>query len=57
MTTKKTTFLFPIFYKICKNNSFMENLSYDLGEEIISKLKELILVLERIIEDKNGKKC
>ncbi|MFA5953326.1 MAG: hypothetical protein WC812_01915 [Candidatus Pacearchaeota archaeon] len=33
-----------------------EKVSEDLGEEIISKLKELILILEKRI-NKNGNEC
>ena len=32
-------------------------LSYDIGEEIISKLKELNLILEKIMGERHGKKC
>ena len=32
--------------------------SQDIGEEIISKLKEINLILEKLMEEKrNGKKC
>ncbi|MFH0711547.1 MAG: hypothetical protein V1889_00295 [archaeon] len=34
-----------------------EKISYDIGEEIISKLKELNYILERILEERqNGQK-
>ena len=59
MTTFLTTFFSPVFYKYYLDRNFMENkIAEDLGEEIISKLKELILILERKSkEDQNEKKC
>jgi len=34
-----------------------ETISYDIGEEIIAKLRELNCILERILEEKqNGQK-
>jgi len=35
----------------------MENYSEDLGEEIISRLKELIRILELKFKLEHGKKC
>jgi hypothetical protein len=35
-----------------------EKISYDIGEEIISKLKELNLILQKIKQEKkNAKEC
>jgi len=46
--TKMGTFPSPIFYKYVKNCFCMENkYSEDVGEEIISILKELIVVLKK----------
>jgi hypothetical protein len=55
MTTFLTTFLSPTSYKLKFYEFFMENYSIDIGEEIISKLKELNLILEKLVQKKNEK--
>lgn len=56
---KKMTYFSLTFFK-SKLNLFVmkEKALRDYNEEIISKLKELNRILEKIVEDiKNGKKC
>lgn len=54
--TKKGTFLSPVFYKSSENNLFMETkCAEDIGEEIISRLNELIKILE-LRKNKDEKK-
>ena len=52
-----TCFFYSIFYKVYLDSSFMENkISEDIGGEIISRLKDLVRMLEiKYREERDGK--